>query len=171
MQIYYAMKKHGMACQAESRGSTPYISWTARFMGAMCDIKKTMFFPVCVLVFFLCAISGSAAEEVSCSIVDWNGHEISSATTSDIVFLVAAIPVKRPKSLIFKTTIQYHSSDPRLYTISQSFNGRFYHEGGMGTEYYTTAIWIPDSPYIHDVTIKTIFPGVGKCTRTLDIAQ
>ena len=91
--------------------------------------------------------------------------------SSDIVFLVAAIPVKRPKNIIFKTTIQYHSSDPRLYTFSQTFTGRFYHEGGMGTEYHRTVVWIPDSPYIHDATIKAIFPGLGKCTKTLEITH
>jgi hypothetical protein len=134
-------------------------------------MKKTSFYTVCVLTFFLFALSESSGEEVACSIVDWNGHEISSAMSSDIVFLVAAIPVKRPKNIIFKTTIQYHSSDPRLYTFSQTFAGRFYHEGGMGTEYHRTVVWIPDSPYIHDATIKAIFPGIGKCTKALEITH
>jgi len=134
-------------------------------------MKNTIFFPVCVLVFFLFTISESAGAEVVCSVVDLNGHEISSAMSSDIVFLVAAVPVQRPKNIIFKTTIQYHSSNPRLYTISQTFNGRFYHEGGIRTEYQRTVVWIPDSPYIHDITIKAMFPGIGKCTKTLEITH
>ncbi len=134
-------------------------------------MKKTIFPLACVLAFFLFTISESMGAEVACSVVDWNGHEISSAMSSDIVFLVAAVPVKRPKSIPFKTTIQYHSSNPRLYTFSQTFTGRFYHEGGMGTEYHRTVIWIPDSPYINDATIKAIFPGIGKCTKPLEITQ
>jgi len=134
-------------------------------------MKKITFYSVYVFIFFLFTLSESSGAELACSVVDWNGHEISSAMSSDIVFLVAAIPVKRPKNVIFKTTIQYHSSDPRLYTISQTFNGRFYHEGGAGTEYHRTVVWIPDSSYIRDVTIKAIFSGIGKCTKTLEITH
>jgi hypothetical protein len=137
----------------------------------MCGMKKIAFYSAYVLAFFLFTISQSSGAEVACSVVDWNGHEISSAMSSDIVFLVAAIPVKRPTNIRFKTTIQYHSSDPNRYAISQTFNGRFYHEGGVGTEYHRTVVWIPDSSYIHDVTIKAIFPGIGKCTKTLQITQ
>jgi hypothetical protein len=134
-------------------------------------MKRTTFFPVCVLIFFLFTISESAGAELACSVVDWNGHEISSAMSSDIIFLVAAVPVKRPKNITFKTTIQYHSSDPNRYAISQNFNGRFYHEGGVGTEYHRTAVWIPDSSYIHSITVQSIFPGIGKCTKTIQIMQ
>jgi len=138
-------------------------------MSIMHDIKKGICFSVCVLAFFLFTISESAGAELACSIVDWNGHEISSAMSSDIVFLVAAVPVKRPTTIRFKTTVQYHSSDPNRYTISQTFNGRFSHDGGAGTEYHRTVVWIPDSSYIRDVTIKAIVPGIGKCTKKLEI--
>jgi hypothetical protein len=134
-------------------------------------MKKIAFYSVCVLVFFLFTLSESSGAELACSVVDWNGHEISSSMSSDIIFLVAAVPVKRPKNVRFKTIIQYHSSNPRLYTISQSFNGHFNHEGGVGTEYHRTVVWIPDSSYIDAVTIKSIYPGIGKCTKTLAITQ
>jgi hypothetical protein len=137
----------------------------------MCGMKNIAFYSVCVLVFFLFTLSESSGTELACSVVDWNGHEISSSMSSDIIFLVAAVPVKRPKNVTFKTTIQYHSSDPRLYTISQTFNGHFNHEGGVGTEYHKTVVWIPDSSYIDAVTIRAIFPGIGKCTKTLEIIQ
>ena len=137
----------------------------------MCSMKKIAFYSVCVLVFFLFTLSESSGAELACSVVDWNGHEISSSMSSDIIFLVAAVPVKRPKNVRFKTIIQYHSSNPRLYTISQSFNGHFNHEGGVGTEYHRTVVWIPDSSYIDAVTIKSIYPGIGKCTKTLAITQ
>jgi len=134
-------------------------------------MKRTTFFPVCILIFFLFTLSESAGAELTCSVVDWHGHEISSAMSSDIVFLVAAIPVNRPKKIRFKTTVQCHSSDPNRYAISQTFNGHFSHEGGVGTQYHRTVVWIPDSLYIHDITIKAIFPGIGKCTKTLEIIQ
>jgi hypothetical protein len=137
----------------------------------MCGLKKIAFYSAYVLIFFLFAIPESTGAEVACSVIDWYGHEISSAMSSDIIFLVAAVPVKRPKNVTFKTTIQYHSSDPRLYTISQTFNGHFNHEGGVGTEYHRTVVWIPDSPYIDALTIRSIFPGIGKCTKTLAITQ
>ena len=131
-------------------------------------MKNTIFFLDCVLVFFLFTISESAGAEVVCSVVDLKGHEISSAMSSDIVFLVAAIPVKRPMNIV-----QNRSSPTplRRYTISQTFNGHFYHEGGVGTEYHKTVVWIPDSSYIHAVTVKPIFPGIGKCTKTLAITH
>ena len=134
-------------------------------------MKKILFFPIIVLMFFLFSLSESAGAEIACSVVDWNGHEISSAMSSDIVFLVAAVPVKRPRNITFKMTIQYHSSAPNRYAISQTFNGRFYHEGGAGTEYHRTAVWIPESSYIQAVTVKSIFPGFGKCTKTIEIIQ
>jgi hypothetical protein len=140
-------------------------------MSLIGDMKRTIFFPLYVLAFFLFTLSESAGAELACSVVDWHGHEISSAMSSDIVFLVAAVPVKRPKNIMFKTTIQYHSSNPRLYSISQSFNGHFNHEGGVGTEYHRTVVWIPDSSYIDAVTVKSIFPGIGKCTKTIEIIQ
>ena len=141
------MKKHGLACYAK------------------------VFFPICFLVFFLFAASESAGAELACSVVDWHGNEISSAMSSDIVFLVAALPVKRPTTIRFKTTVQYHSSDPNRYSISQTFNGRFSHDGGAGTEYHRTVVWIPDSSYVRDVTIRAIFPGIGKCTKTLEVTH
>jgi hypothetical protein len=134
-------------------------------------MKRTTFFPVCFLVFFLVTLSESSGAELACSVVDWHGNEISSAMSSDIVFMVAAVPVKRPKHITFRTTIQYHSSDPNRYAVSQNFNGRFYHEGGAGTEYHKTVVWIPDSSYIDSVTVKAIFPGIGKCTKTIQIIQ
>ena len=132
-------------------------------------MKRTTFFPVSFLVFFLFTLSESAGAEIVCSVVDWNGHEISSAMASDIVYLVAAIPVKRPKDIRFKTTVKYHSSNPSLYTISQTFNGHFYHDGLTETEDFRIPVWIPDSLYINAVTIKAVFPGAGKCTKTIEV--
>jgi hypothetical protein len=120
---------------------------------------------------FIFSPSESRAAEIECSVVDWRGQEISSATAADMVYLVAEVPMKRPKKIRFKTTIRYRSSEPRLYTISQTFNGHFYHEGDTNTEHHRIAIWIPDSLYIHDMAIMMIFPGIGKCSKTLTISH
>jgi hypothetical protein len=123
----------------------------------------------CILILLSMGISTHADAEVTCSLVDWYGHEISSATPSDLVYLVAAITHNKPKKIKFLTTVKFHSTEPNTYTVSQSFQGKFNHEASIETEYHRMLFWIPDSLYINSVTVKAIFPGIGKCIETLEV--